>query len=196
MDTRTAHTRDQVLGHWHGRDLGDGLRLVPLGVQHVAPLVELVARNQKQIGACASWVWQPFGPQEAAAEVERLAPGERGPWSLPFAVERDGRMIGFAHLFMVRFVLSIGEVGYWIDHDQAGRGTTTRAVVSLCRLAFDELGLHRVELRCATDNHASLAVARKAGFVVEGVQRDAWRVRDQVQSLVMHSRLATDPRPG
>lgn len=39
-----------------------------------------------------------------------------------------------------------------------------------------------------------MAVARKVGFTVEGTLRDAWRVKDQPQPLVIHSLLATDPR--
>ncbi|MEL4504790.1 GNAT family protein [Luteococcus sp. H138] len=193
MTSRTAHTRDEVLAFWHPRDLTDGLSLQPLQERHAERFVELVGRNQAEIGAWANWVWSPFGADEAVTEIQRLAPGEHGPWSLPFAIERDNTMIGFAHIFAIRFVLSIADIGYWIDHDEAGRGITTTAVRSLCSLAFDEMGIHRVELRCSPDNHGSMGIARKAGFTIEGLHRDAWRVKDQPQSLVMHSRLATDP---
>ncbi|GAA1375889.1 GNAT family protein [Luteococcus sanguinis] len=167
--------------------------LRPLRQHHSTRFTELAHRNQAEIGAWANWVWSPFGPAEATAEITRLEPGDRGPWGLPFAIELDGAMIGFAHIFDIRFVLSIADVGYWIDHDNAGRGITTRAVRALCDLAFDEMGLHRVELRCSPDNHGSRGVARKAGFIAEGILRDAWRVQGRAQSLVMHSRLSTDP---
>lgn len=183
-----------MVAFWRERALGNGLFLRPLHQGHGGSLVELVERNQSEIGAWANWVWAPFGIDEAAAEITRLAPEERGPWSLPFAVERDETMIGFAHLFVIRFVMSTAEVGYWIDRDESGQGITTRALRSLCELALDELGLHRITLRCSPDNHGSMAVARKAGFTVEGTLRDAWRVKDQPQPLAIHSLLSTDPR--
>ena len=104
-------------------------------------------------------------------------------------------MVGFAQLFGIRSSIGSAEVSYWIGPDDSGRGEASAAVNVLCQIAFEELGLHRVELRCAVDNAASLGVARKAGFTVEGVLRDAWRVHLRRQSLAIHSRLATDSAP-
>jgi RimJ/RimL family protein N-acetyltransferase len=66
----------------------------------------------------------------------------------------------------------VGEVGYWMRADARGRGLTTRAVLLVSRLAFDE-GAARVQLRAETDNAASRRVAEKAGFTFEGVLRSA-----------------------
>jgi RimJ/RimL family protein N-acetyltransferase len=41
----------------------------------------------------------------------------------------------------------------------------------LARWAFDDLGLARVTLTCAPDNHASQRVADRCGFSREGVLR-------------------------
>jgi RimJ/RimL family protein N-acetyltransferase len=47
----------------------------------------------------------------------------------------------------------------------------THAVRLLARWAFGEIGLARLELACSTDNEASQRVARRCGFVREGVLR-------------------------
>jgi len=178
-----AHTR---------RDLGDGLALEPLTTDHATRFAELIEANRDFLGQWMTWVWDPFPPQTAAQEIQRMTANEQPPWSLPYAITEDGSMIGFAHLFAVRFFLGSAEVSYWIDSGRAGRGITTRAVRRLSHIAFADLHLHRLELRCAVENVASAGVARACGFTHEGTLRDAFRVRDELQTMQVHSLLATD----
>jgi ribosomal-protein-serine acetyltransferase len=49
----------------------------------------------------------------------------------------------------------------------------------LLHIAFVEYDLQRLELSIATENTASLAVARKLGFIPEGVQRQSERIADR-----------------
>ncbi len=37
-------------------------------------------------------------------------------------------------------------VGYWVDEAMAGQGIAPEATVAILRFAFEELGLHRVEI--------------------------------------------------
>ena len=64
----------------------------------------------------------------------------------------------------------VAQVGYWIAAEARGRGYATRAVVLMTRWLF-ELGAARVFMTIVAGNDASLAVARRAGFVYEGTMR-------------------------
>ena len=55
---------------------------------------------------------------------------------------------------------------------------TTRACERFFDVAFDELGLHRMELQAASGNLRSRAVAGRLGMFEEGVARDGIRVAD------------------
>jgi RimJ/RimL family protein N-acetyltransferase len=61
--------------------------------------------------------------------------------------------------------------------------------------ALDDRGLFRLELGHRTNNPASCAVARRAGFVVEGLQRGKLRYGDARFDVELHARLVTDPVP-
>jgi RimJ/RimL family protein N-acetyltransferase len=61
----------------------------------------------------------------------------------------------------------IAQIGYWLAPKARGRGIATRAVVSLTNWLFD-LGASRVFLTVVEDNHASIRVARRASFLLEG----------------------------
>jgi len=55
-------------------------------------------------------------------------------------------------------------ISYWIGLDFCGRGLATAAVNLVTTYGFRELGIHSYEARIHSDNLASVAVARKAGF--------------------------------
>ncbi|HZP14348.1 MAG TPA: GNAT family protein, partial [Nocardioides sp.] len=61
----------------------------------------------------------------------------------------------------------VAQIGYWLLPRVRGRGIATRAVVLLKRWLFD-LGAHRVFLMVVADNLASIGVAERAGFLLEG----------------------------
>jgi len=54
-----------------------------------------------------------------------------------------------------------------------GRGLSHEVVDVLCRYGFTILGLQRLQVEAATDNEAMLRAATRAGFVEEGVRRQA-----------------------
>ncbi len=59
-------------------------------------------------------------------------------------------------------------VGYWIDEAQAGRSYTPEAFVVLCRFAFEDLALHRLQASIIPRNAPSHRVAAKVGLRNEG----------------------------
>ncbi|WP_107487810.1 GNAT family protein [Streptomyces sp. M1013] len=60
-----------------------------------------------------------------------------------------------------------------------GRGLGSEATRLIVGHAFEQVGLHRVQLEVYADNPRARRVYEKAGFVVEGVRREAAR-RDGV----------------
>jgi RimJ/RimL family protein N-acetyltransferase len=64
----------------------------------------------------------------------------------------------------------VAQLGYWLAPTARGRGYATSAAILLARWLFD-LGAARVFLTIVPGNAASVAVARRAGFVYEGTMR-------------------------
>jgi len=64
----------------------------------------------------------------------------------------------------------VAQFGYWVAPSARGHGHATRAAVLLTRWLF-ELGAARAFVTVVADNEASIAVARRAGFVYEGTMR-------------------------
>lgn len=62
-----------------------------------------------------------------------------------------------------------GYVGYWIDEAVAGQGYMPESVVALARFAFEDIGLHRIQISIIPRNKASRRVVEKLGLREEGV---------------------------
>ncbi len=91
---------------------------------------------------------------------------------LAIAEPGGGPLLGSISLMRFAWADRRGEVGYWLGAAARGHGHATRATRLICGWGLRELGLERIELFAATDNHRSQAVAERAGFTREAVLRD------------------------
>lgn len=84
----------------------------------------------------------------------------------------DNKMLGRIALHSVDYgIQRSAGLSYWIDKKESGKGYITKALATLISFAFEECCLHRIWLEIANKNKASLAVAKKLGFVYEGINR-------------------------
>jgi RimJ/RimL family protein N-acetyltransferase len=70
------------------------------------------------------------------------------------------------------------EVGYFIVKEFIGKGYATESANAIIRYAFEQMKVLRIDLRCATDNTASIQVAKRCGFTQEGCFRQHHRKKD------------------
>ncbi|GAA1900201.1 GNAT family N-acetyltransferase [Streptantibioticus ferralitis] len=115
---------------------------------------------------------------------------------LSFAVAEDGEVRGHVAVQLSDPRMRNGRVGYWVIRENRGRRIASRALETLTRWAFRDLGLHRMELGHDLDNEASCAVARRCAYAYEGLLRGARIDLDGVpRDLHLHARLVIDPAP-
>ncbi|MEV7545796.1 GNAT family N-acetyltransferase [Streptomyces sp. NPDC089915] len=131
--------------------------------------VEYVTRN-------APARWQEGSEYNFAARLG--AEGREGPLVATLGLHRRGD-----HAY---------EIGFWAVAAHRGRGYTPEAVLALARWAFTELGCDRLVWRAGIGNTASRAVAEKAGFTVEGVQRAGMEHRGTLRDCWVGGLLPSD----
>ncbi len=95
------------------------------------------------------------------------------------AVDDLDRHVGNVSIWVVSRQNSIGEVGYWIRSDETGNGYATEATTRAVQIGFEEMGLHKVQLRIAVGNTRSEKIARRLDFAHEGTLRDEVKVGNQ-----------------
>jgi ribosomal-protein-alanine N-acetyltransferase len=109
----------------------------------------------------------------------------------------DGRMAGvfsLSQIFRGSFLSCYA--GWRVAADCIGRGLGTEGVVALLDLAFAPepvgLGLHRVQANVIPDNHASIRVAEKAGFRVEGTAKAYLHIGGRWRDHLMFAKTAEE----
>jgi ribosomal-protein-serine acetyltransferase len=145
----------------------------PADPAHAEALADFVRRNSDHLRVYLPAVAAIDSVDKARLHLseaaERAARNEVLEWYL-FA---DGALCGAVRLNKIEIVNRKVSIAYLLGADYQGRGFATLSVRAFLRYCFDDLGMNRVELTCATDNLPSVGVAERAGFVREGVLRQA-----------------------
>ena len=131
---------------------------------------------------CRDWLlkWEPRSAagypdpaQDRRAFVARCSARERERElgsGFGFGIFVGGRFCGEINLNSIqRGPFQNAYIGYWMDEAAAGNGYTPEAVVVLCKFAFEEIGLHRVQISIIPRNSASRRVVEKLALRSEGV---------------------------
>jgi ribosomal-protein-alanine N-acetyltransferase len=143
--------------------------------EDVEAFLDLVVRNREH--------FRPYEPRrppayftlagqrdQIAAAQRQARLGER----FEFGIWENGTgiLVGRISLGGIsRGALQNAYLGYGVDINHSGRGIATQAVKLAVKVAFEELGLHRVQAAVVPENTASARVLEKAGFREEGLAR-------------------------
>ena len=104
----------------------------------------------------------------------------------------DGRLLGAVGLHNVSPETGRCSAGYWVAAGERGRGVARRGLALLCRFAFDDLSVQRIELWIEPANPASQRVAESVGFSREGLLRSFMQVGGRRRDMLMYSLLPGD----
>ena len=131
---------------------------------------------------CRDWLvkWEPRAAsghpdptEDRRAYVARCSARERERElgsGFGFGIFVDDRFCGEINLNSIqRGPFQNAYIGYWMDEAMAGRSYTPEAVVVLLQFAFEDLGLHRVQISIIPRNAASRRVVEKLALRDEGV---------------------------
>ena len=143
------------------------------------------------------WNGSGFGSlAEVRARLARLVDWSSGDHASFAVTEAGGALLGSVSVHAINRERGDAQLGYWTAPAARGRAVAVRAADAVCRWAFADLGIDRVELFHAVENEASGRVAVKAGFTLEGRLRRSYRYGDGVKhDELLWSRLSDDPPP-
>ena len=106
----------------------------------------------------------------------------------------EGKLAGIAGYDRINSFDREADLSYWLAANLQGKGIVTKSCRALLDYAFDELGLNRVEVRCATGNRKSRAIPERLGFTEEGTIRQAQWVYDHFVDHVVYGMLSIEWR--
>lgn len=157
----------------------------------------LIVANLERLARWEPWAANEPAPQSTRGSVEAAGRAWLEGLALPMAiaVRVDGRwrLVGSVGLRIDRQQRT-ADIGFWIDGSYEGRGLVTKAVTAILDEAFGPLGLEKITLHAEVANVRSRALARRLGFVEEGILRAAIAFPDGRRDDVAYGLLASEWR--
>lgn len=173
----------------------DRLELRAPDLSHVAELTQAVRDSLPELKLWMVWATDDYNEEGCESSLREAIAAFVTKRDLRYHVfeKATGRLIGSTGLHRIRWDVPRFEIGYWLTSPRTGNGFTTEAALALTRIAFQQLGAKRVEIRCDDQNLASAAVAVKCGYTFDGVLRNyTLGVDGNPRSERVYSRLCAD----
>ena len=173
--------------------IDDELELRMIEPHHATELNKLVRDNYDHICEWSDWLTEKERPLERTKEwigknLASFAAGE----GYEIGIWLAGKMVGQVGYSNIAPQDRKAEIGYWLAADAQGKGVVTKACRALISNAFDTLNIHRIEIRCGTENHKSRRVTERLGAQFEGTARHAEWLHDSPIDLAVYSILETE----
>ncbi|WP_127475835.1 GNAT family N-acetyltransferase [Microbacterium sulfonylureivorans] len=111
-----------------------------------------------------------------------------------WAIVADGVAMGNVGLSAIEHRHDTAWAYYGLAESARGKVCAAAALAEAADWAFEN-DVFRIELGHRVNNPASCAVARRAGFIAEGIERQKLRYGDRRFDVELHARLRSDPVP-
>ena len=149
-----------------------GIKMEPAISAHSFELYVLVDKNRKYLRKWLPWVDGVTSEEDVSIFLSRTMEQRDQGRGSHYVLFFNGVMAGMAGFHPIDWPNRNAELGYWIGEHFTGKGIATAAVARLLHEGFNELNLNRMEIRCASGNLRSIAVAKRFGMVYEGTLRE------------------------
>lgn len=169
--------------------IDEGLELRLLEHRHAQLLFDLTVQNRDHLRRFLPWVPNIKAVSQTESFIklglEQFARND----GFQAGIFSNGELVGIVGLHYIRWNSERTEIGYWLSESVQGQGLATKTVRALCDYCFDELGLGRVEIRCAPQNTRSRRVPERLGFTEEGTLRRMARLEHGWSDWVVYGLL-------
>jgi len=180
----------------HRRDgeIPTGVTTRLVSIADAATMAELLRVNRDFLAP-----WEPVRPDDSFTTegqrgyLEEVLRSYHAGAALPHVIVDAGRIVGRVTLTNItRGPFQSCNLGYWVAEQANGRGVATSAVARIARLAFGELGLHRIEAGTLVHNALSQRVLERNGFQRYGLAPRYLKIAGEWRDHVLFQLLSTD----
>lgn len=169
------------------------IKLTQLEQSDAKDIFETIDSQREYLGR-----WLPFvaftreiSDSEQFVDSVVNAPGER--FEYLFAIRKKDQFMGLIGFKDTDRVNRKTEIGYWLSEKCQKQGIVTKSVDRLCDFAFQQLGINRIQIKCAVENQSSSNIPKRLGFKLEGVERQGELLTGGVYTdLEVYSKLKSE----
>jgi len=167
-------------------------RLELLAAHHAQHLFDLIDHNRNYLREWLTFVDYMSSLTSIKQFVKGSMQRNEAGNEYAFVIISADMVIGRIGVYKIDGQNKIGEIGYWLAEKAQGKGTITQCCQTLIEFCFKEIRLNRLEIKCATQNLRSIAIAGGLRFTKEGIVRQGEWLNDQFVDLNLYSQLASE----
>jgi len=109
-----------------------------------------------------------------------------------YAIVYEGNVVGGCEIMINKEYPHIAELGYFVGKQFWNKGIASECVNLLEEIAFNQLGIKRIEIRMDPRNARSEKVAIKNGYKKEGVLKKVMFFNDEYHDNLLYAKLNDD----
>ena len=170
----------------------DGVYLKLVEERHAPQIFAVVDRERAYLREWLPWVDHNSEVEYTLSFVKTALQQFASNDGFSAGIWNGDEFIGVIGTHRIDWLYQRVEIGYWISQKFQGRGIVTDACRAVIDHAFNEWGLHRVEIHCATENEKSCAIPKRLGFQFEGVLREAQLLNGRFVDINVYGMLAPE----
>jgi ribosomal-protein-serine acetyltransferase len=170
----------------------EGLVLQELRTEDIDRLFHLIETNRGHLQKWLSWIQRIKTRDHCRAFINHVSYRNifAGKWV--YGVWYHEQLVGLIDFNEGNKQLNQVSIGYWLGRPYEGKGIMTRAVGACLDYAFDIQHLHKVLIKCASDNFRSQAIPIRLRFTWEGLHHDAGTVNGREVDMIIYSMVYRD----
>ncbi|GEM03654.1 ribosomal-protein-L7/L12-serine acetyltransferase [Halolactibacillus miurensis] len=172
--------------------IDDRIELRPLTVFHTEPLYRLIQDSRNHLRDFLIFVEFTTKEDHTRKFVEETVITNAKLESFVSVIYVDDCVAGLVGFNELDQQNKRAEIGYWLGEAYIGQGVMTKAAKAIIQYGFNELGLNRMDLKAAVNNHKSRGIAKRLGFKEEGIIREAEWMHDGYLDHVHYGLLKSD----
>lgn len=153
--------------------INDQLELELVKEDFAHEIFRLIEDNYDYLSEWLPWVDDTRGIEDTLAFIRFSMEQAEKKESFNFAIKSRGIITGLIGLHKIDYPNLKTAIGYWQSENAQGKGQMTLACKAILDYSFNELGLQKIEIECATGNFKSQAIPDRLNFVQEGIKLQA-----------------------
>lgn len=169
------------------------IELRVLELRHAPELFALIQANRLHLREWLSWVDMSQSVEDVQRFIAFSLNGFAQNNGFSAGIWYKGALVGvIGHFMPIDWTNGITRLTCWLSHALLGKGIATRSCRAVIGHAFKEMGLNRVEIRCAVDNIRSRNIPKRLGFTEECILRCGEWGNGQYRNSVIYGMTANN----
>lgn len=151
-------------------------------------IFEVVDAERGSLRRFLSWIDESRHPEDMFMHMYKVSKTDNGSYYIIY----NGQIVGNVGVDISSKKNKIAEIAYWLSGQYTGRGIMTRCVKKLEEFAFTNMDVNRIEIIMEIENVKSEAVAKRSGYLCEGIRRQSYMIHDELKDVFTYSKLKSE----